>query len=153
MRRNGYLWTSGENLDTGVRFADADFLLECKILAIRRRFPLIFAFYIFLHFNFFTKFEVDISIHCRDIAFLSADTSRDLVTLTFALLTLNSGHSWRVTCPSLLPSMKTLCLSVVELRVITFPTGCHWKTITFLESPTLICIFTVQLQWLYDEYN
>ena len=30
-----------------------------------------------------TKFEVDMTIHCRVIAFLSADTSRDLVTLTF----------------------------------------------------------------------
>ena len=44
MRRNGYLWTSGVNLDTAVRFADPDFLLECKISAIWRRFPLIFAF-------------------------------------------------------------------------------------------------------------
>ena len=32
-------------LDTAVRFADHDFLLECKILAIWPRFPLIFAFY------------------------------------------------------------------------------------------------------------
>jgi len=46
MRRNGYLCTSGVNLDTAVRFADSDFLLECKISAIWRRFPLIFAFYI-----------------------------------------------------------------------------------------------------------
>ena len=37
-----------------------------------------------------TKFEVDITIHCRVIAFLSANTSRDLVTLTFDLLILNS---------------------------------------------------------------
>ena len=33
-----------------------------------------------------TKFEVDMCIHCQVIAFLSADTSRDLVTLTFDLL-------------------------------------------------------------------
>jgi len=39
------LWTSGVNLDTAVRFADPDFLLECKISAIWWRFPLIFAFY------------------------------------------------------------------------------------------------------------
>ena len=44
MRRNGYLCTSGVNLDTAVRFADPDFLLECKIPAIWRRFTLIFAF-------------------------------------------------------------------------------------------------------------
>ena len=36
------------------------------------------------------KFKVDITIHCRVIAFSSAHTSRDLVTLTFDLLTLNS---------------------------------------------------------------
>jgi len=35
-----------------------------------------------------TRFEVDMTINCRVIAFLSADTSRYLVT--FALLTLNS---------------------------------------------------------------
>jgi len=42
MRRNGYLWTSGVNLDTTVRFPDADYLSECKISAICRRFPLTF---------------------------------------------------------------------------------------------------------------
>jgi len=46
MRRNGYLRTSGVNLDTAVRFPDPDFLLECKISAIWPRIPLIFAFYI-----------------------------------------------------------------------------------------------------------
>jgi len=45
MRRNGYLWTSGINLDTAIRFADPDLLVVCKISAIWRRFPLIFAFY------------------------------------------------------------------------------------------------------------
>jgi len=44
MHRNGYLWTSGVNLDSAVRFADPDFLLECKISAIWRRFPLILRF-------------------------------------------------------------------------------------------------------------
>ena len=34
MRRNGYLWTSGVNLDNAVRFADPDFLSECKISAM-----------------------------------------------------------------------------------------------------------------------
>jgi len=40
MRRNGV------NLDTAVRFANPDFQSECKISAIWRRLPLIFAFYI-----------------------------------------------------------------------------------------------------------
>ena len=44
-----------------------------------------------------TKFEEDMTIRCRVIAFLSADTSRDLVTLIFDLLTLSSCHTWRVT--------------------------------------------------------
>ena len=44
-----------------------------------------------------TKFEVDMTTHCRVIAFLSVVTSRDLVTLTFDLLALNGCHAWRVT--------------------------------------------------------
>jgi len=68
-----------------------------------------------------TKFEVDMTIHCRVTAFLSGDTSRDLVTLTFDLLTLNSCHIWRVMWTTLPPSLKTLRLFVHELRVITFP--------------------------------
>jgi len=119
-----------------------------------------------------TKFEVDMTIHCRVIAFLSADTSHDLVTLTFNLLTLSSCHTWRVTWPTLPPSLKTLRLFVHELRVITVPIdylwkcvrghcACAesrpvsrgWKTITFLESPTPICLFTIRLWWLYDESN
>ena len=43
-----------------------------------------------------TKFEVDMTIHCRVTAFLSVDTSRDLVTLTFDLFDLEqlymAGH-------------------------------------------------------------
>ena len=45
LRRNGYLCTSGVNFDTAVRFLDPDFLLECKISAIWRRFQLNLAFY------------------------------------------------------------------------------------------------------------
>ena len=76
-----------------------------------------------------TKFEVDMTIHCRVTAFLSADTSRDLVTLTFDLLTLSSCHTWRDTCPTLPPSLKTLRLLVHELRVITVPIDYHWKCV------------------------
>jgi len=76
-----------------------------------------------------TKFEVDMTIHCRVIAFLSAETSRDLVTLTFDLLTLSSWLTWRVTWPTLPPSLKTLRLFVHELRVITFFIDYHWKCV------------------------
>jgi len=58
-----------------------------------------------------------------------ADTARDLVTLTFDLLTLNSSSAWRVTWPTLPPSMKTLRISFLELWVITFPVGYHWKCV------------------------
>jgi len=68
-----------------------------------------------------TKFEVDMTIHCRVRAFLSGNTSRDLVTLTFDLLTLNSWHTWRVTWLTLPPSLKTLGQFVHELRAITVP--------------------------------
>ena len=46
--QNGYLCTSSVNLNTAVRFADPDFLLGCKISAIRRCFTLIFAFNILI---------------------------------------------------------------------------------------------------------
>jgi len=73
-----------------------------------------------------TKFEVYMTTHCRVIAFLSADTSRDFVTLTFDLLTVNSCCAWRVTLPTLIPSLKTLSL---DLWVITFPFGYHWERV------------------------
>jgi len=76
-----------------------------------------------------TKFEVDMTTHCRVTAFLSADTSHDLVTLTFNLLTLSSCHTWRVTWPTLPPSLKTLRLFVHELRVITVPIDYLWKCV------------------------
>ena len=70
-------------------------------------------------------FEVDMTKHCRVIAFLSADTSRNLVTFTFDLLTLNICHARLITWTTLPPSMKTPRLSVLELRVITFHNGYH----------------------------
>jgi len=45
MGKNGYLLTSGVNLDTIVWFRDPDFLKECEILSILRWSPLIFAVY------------------------------------------------------------------------------------------------------------
>jgi len=44
---------------------------------------------------------------------IAADTLHDLVTLTFDLLTLVSGHTWRVTCSIHPPSLKILRLSVL----------------------------------------
>jgi len=90
------------------------------------------------------------TIHCWVRAFLSADTSRDLVTnfgdhrlrgfwgaggqiypfpIDCHLLTLNCCLTWRVTLPTLPPSLKTLRLFVHELRVITVPIDYHWKCV------------------------
>ena len=66
-----------------------------------------------------TKFEVDTTIRCV----IAADTLRDLVTLTFDLLTLVSGHTWRVMWSIPPPSLKILRLSVLELYVLTSPIG------------------------------
>ena len=57
---------------------------------------------------------------------LPSYTSRDFVTLTFDLLNLNSCCAWWVRRSTLLPSLKTLSLSVLDLWVITFPLGYHW---------------------------
>ena len=46
---------------------------------------------------------------------IAADTLRDLVTLNFDLLTLVSGHTWRVTWATPPLSLKILRLSVLEL--------------------------------------
>jgi len=76
-----------------------------------------------------TKFDVDMTIHRRVTAFLSADTSCDLVTLTFEHLTLNSCHTWRVTWSTLPPSLKSLRLFVHELRIITVHIDYHRKCV------------------------
>jgi len=53
---------------------------------------------------------------------IAADTLRDL-----DLLTLVSGHTWRVTWSTPPPSLKILCLTVLELWVLTSPIGYHWQ--------------------------
>ena len=58
---------------------------------------------------------------------IAADTLRDLVTLTFDLLTLVSGHTCRFTWSTPPPSLKILRISVLELWVLTSPIGYHWQ--------------------------
>ena len=41
----------------------------------------------------------------------------------------------------------------LRMRRITWPGSRGSKTVTFLESPTLICLFTMHFRWLYDECN
>jgi len=93
---------------------------------------------------------------------LSADTSRDFVTFTFDFLTLNSCCAWRVTSnlatkfEDLMPIRSwvmsynvfrwlplKMCTLLLRMRRITWPASRGSKTITFLESPILICLFTM----------
>ena len=151
MRSNGYLWTSGVNLDTAVRFADPDFLLECKISAIWWHFPLIFAFYMLnvRHISTSGLFDlwsrkyttrVDPHVDNSDQVWSWYDHPLpsysvfvwwyvvwlcDLDLWPFDLEQLK--YTWRVLWLTLPPSVKTLTLFIHELRVITLPTDYHWK--------------------------
>jgi len=123
MRTNGYLWTSGVNSDSAVRFADPDFLLECKITAIWRRFPLIF-----LHF-----------ICWMSVVFLLP------VYLTYWPRKFEDHtpiRSW---------VMSYNVSRWLPLKMRTWPVIWGQKTITFLECPTPICLFTIQLLLGYDD--
>jgi len=149
MRTNGHLWTSGVNLYTAVRFPDPDFLLECNISAIWRRFPLIFAFICWMSAIFLLpvcltywprKYTTRVDPQADNSHQVWSWYDHTLPSYSVFVcwyvtwlwpwpLTLNSCRTWRVTWPTLPPSLKTLCLSVLELRVITFPVGYHWKCI------------------------
>jgi len=194
MRRKGYLWTSGVSLDTSVCFADPDFLLECKILAIWRRFPLIIAFFILNVRHISTsglltywprKYTTRVDPHvdnshqvwswyvhtlpsysvfvCWHVTWLCDLDLFDLDQLQFMTGQVTNLatkledpmpiRSWfmRYNVSRWLPlKMRTrpLCM-----HRITWPVSRGSKTITFLESMTLICLFTIQLRWLYDECN
>ena len=190
MRRNGYLWTSGVNLDTAVLFPDPDFLLEWKISAIPRRFPLIFAFYIWMSAIFLlpvfwptdleriphastptliisTKFEVDMTIHCRVTAFLSADTSRHVTWWPFDLeqLQFMAGHVTNIATkfedPTTIRSWVTsyngshwlaseMRTRPLRMRRITWPVSRGWKTIFGIPDPDLPIHYTtaVALRWI-----
>ena len=104
----------------------------------------------------------------RVIAFLSAHTSRDLVTLTFWPWTVDvhAGHvpnlATKFEHPTLIRSwfmsynvslwlpLRTRTWPLRMLR-ITWPVSRGSKTITFLEFPTPICLFTVLLLLGYDD--
>ena len=79
----------------------------------------------------FTKIEVDTTIRCLVIAFwlLICYVTWWPWPLTFDLLTLVSDHTWRVTLSTPLPILKILRLSVLELCVLTSPTGYHWQCV------------------------
>ena len=150
MRRNGYLWTSGVNLDTTVRFVDPDFLFECKISAIWRRFPLFVHFICWMSAIFLLpvcltywarKYTTRANPHVDNFHQVWSWYDHPLPSysvfvcwhvtwpgdLDLDLLTLSSCRTWRVTWPNLPPSFKTRRLFVHELRVITVPIDYHWN--------------------------
>jgi len=166
MRRNGYLCTSGVNLDTAVQFADPDFQLECIISAIWQRFTLTPMSIIP------TKFEVDndtlpsysifvcwyVTWLC-DLDFWPFD-SEQLLCMAGHVTNLATKFedpkpisSWFMShnVSRWLP-LRTRTRPL-RTRRTTWPVSTGSETITFLESPTLICLFTMHLQWLYDESN
>jgi len=63
------------------------------------------------------------------VSVIAAETLRDLVTLTFDLLTLVSGHTWLVMWSTPPPSLKILRLYVLELWGLTAPIGYHWQRV------------------------
>ena len=101
-----------------------------------------------------TKFEVDMTIHCRVFVCWHITWLCDLDFWPFDLeqLLCMAGHVANLEDPTpirswvrsynvsrwLLLKMLTLLL---RMRRITWPASRGSKTITFLESPTLICLF------------
>jgi len=120
-----------------------------------------------------TKFEVDMCIHCRVIAFffcwyVTWPCNLDFWPFNIKQLQSMAGHvtnlatkledptpilSWVMSynVSHWLPlKMRTRPL---RMRRITWPVSRGSKTITFFESPTQICLFTMQLPWRYDKCN
>ena len=195
MRRNGYLWTSGVNLNTAVRFADPDFLSECNISVIWRRFRWFFHYIYWISAIFLLPVcltywsrkyttRVDPHIDSSHKVWSWYDHSLSsysvfvcwyvhvtlwpwLWPLDLEQLMYMAGHvadlatkfadptpirSWFMSYD--VSRWLPLTMSTWPLRMhrITWPVSRGSKTITFLEPPTPICIFTIQLRWLYDEY-
>jgi len=140
MCRNGCLWTFGVNLNTAVQFADPDFLFRVQTFGDLATFSIDFCIFYaecppYFYFRFVWPTDLDPYVDnfhhvwswydhpLPSYSVMVVDTSRDLVTLTFDLLTLNSCCTWLVTWSTLPPSLTTLCLSVLELWVIAFPVG------------------------------
>jgi len=198
MRRDSYLWISSVNLDTAVRFVDPDFLLECKISAIWRRFPLIFAFYILnvRHIEIWRTFPVCVTYWPRKYTTRvdpHVDNSHQVRSwYDHPLPSYSVLVCWYVTwpcdldlCPFDLEQLSFMASHVTNLatkyedptpirfwvtsynvslwlplkirtrplrmRRITWPVSRGSKTITYLEYPTPICLFTMQFLLGYDD--
>ena len=146
MRINGYLWTSGVNLDTAVWFADHDFLLEWNFF---RRFGDDFRW--FLHFIFWMSgiFLLPVCLTYWPRKYTTRVDPTSIIPTKFEAPT--PIRSWVMSdnVSYWLPlKMRTLPL---RMRRITWLVSRGSKTISFLESPTPICRFTMQLLLGYDD--
>jgi len=143
---NVHLWTSGVSLDTSVRFADPDFLLKCKISAIWRRFPLIF-FILYAECPPYFYFQFVWPTDLQSIPQASTPTS--IISTKFEAPTPIRSRVMSDNVSHWLPlKMRTLPL---RMRLITWRVSRGSKTITFLESPTPIWLFTIQHLLGYDD--
>ena len=112
-----------------------------------------------------TKFEVDRTIHCWDVTWPG---DIDLWPFDLEQLPYMSGHvtnhatkfedpttirSWVTSYNGFLWLSLKMPTRLLRMRRITRPVSRGSKTITFLESPMLICLYNMQLRWLYDESN
>ena len=147
MRRNGYLWTSGVNFDTAVRFADPDFLLNVQNFGDLATFSVEFCI---------LYVECPPYFYCRFVRLTDLESIPHAPTPTSIIPTKFEPHmpirSWVMSdnVSYWLPlEMRTRPL---RMRRITWPVSRGSKTITYLESPTPICLYnTIQLLLGYDD--
>jgi len=129
MRRNGYLWIFGVNLDTAVRFAHPDFLLEQKISDLATfsvDFCILYAEYPpYFYFRFVWPTDLESIPH--------ASTPTSIIPTKFEDPT--PIRSWVMSynvCRWLPLKMRTWTL---RMRRITWPVSRGSKTITFFGIP------------------
>ena len=133
---SGYLWASGKNSYTGIRFLELNFLIKNDMLAIWRCFLLISALDKLnvrrictsgltygprnvahassFTFKLFTNFEVGTTIHCRRSCCWYVTWACGLTVFGLLILAVVT-HDRLYSQPLYLPGLEILWLSVLEL--------------------------------------
>jgi len=145
MRRNGNLWTSGVNLNTAFRFADPDFPIIVQNFGDLATFSFDFRIlhtecppYFYFRFLWLTDLE----------SVPHASTPTSIIATKFEDPT--PIRSWVMCYNVSLRLPLKIRTRPLRMRRITWPVSRGSKTITFLESPTPFCLFTIQLLIGYD---
>ena len=146
MRRNGYLWTSGINLDTAVRFADPDFLLRAQNFRDLATFSVDFCILYaegppYFYFGLVWPTDLESIPHASTPMSIIPTKFESPTPICSGVMSDNVSH-W-------LP--LKMRMRPLRMRQITWPVSRGSKTSTFLESPTPICLFTIQLLLGYDD--